>query len=91
MGQSRRHADRKVKLDVWRCRIAVAVKVVGILILFVGVETAIPMSSGSELWGLSLWHYIQAIGIFIPVGAWLVVLGAVVLIIGRLISRDWLL
>lgn len=90
MGQSRRHADRKVELDVWRCRTAFVVKVLGILILFSGFETTIPMSVGSSHWGLSLWHYIQVIGIFIPVGGWLVALGAVVFVVGRFISREWL-
>lgn len=89
MGQSRRNADRKIELDVWRCRTAFVVKAVGILILFMGLET-MPKATGSAYWGLSLWHYVQVRGIFIPVGGWLIALGVALLVVGRSISREWL-
>jgi hypothetical protein len=37
-----------------------------------------------------MFHYIEALGIFLPVGGGLLVLGLVLLPIGRALSRDWL-
>jgi uncharacterized membrane protein YgdD (TMEM256/DUF423 family) len=42
------------------------------------------------MWSLSVFHYIEALGIFLPIGGGLLILGLVLLAIGRAISRDWL-
>jgi hypothetical protein len=40
--------------------------------------------------GLSVFQYVEALGMFLPVGIGLVALGLVVLAVGHAISRDWL-
>lgn len=74
---------------MWRSRLAFVVKLAGIVSIIGGVAT-FPTSIGSPIWGLSMFHYIEALGIFLPVGGGLLVLGLVLLAIGRAISRDWL-
>lgn len=74
---------------MWRSRLAFVVKLAGIVSIIGGVAT-FPTSIGSPKWGLSVFHYVEVLGIFLPVGGALVVLGLVLLAIGRSISRDWL-
>jgi hypothetical protein len=74
---------------VWRSRIAFIVKLVGLALIFVGAAT-FPTSIGSPRWGLSIFQYVEALGIFLPVGMGLVALGLVLLAIGHAISKDWL-
>jgi hypothetical protein len=74
---------------MWRSRVAFVVKLAGIVSIIGGVAT-FPTSIGSPIWGLSVFHYIQALGIFLPIGLGLLILGLVLLAIGRAISRDWL-
>jgi uncharacterized membrane protein YgdD (TMEM256/DUF423 family) len=74
---------------MWRSRLAFVVKLAGIVAIIAGVAT-FPTSIGSPMWSLSIFHYIQALGIFLPVGGGLLILGLVLLAIGRAISRDWL-
>ena len=89
MGKQSRRADREVRVEVWRSRVGVSLKMLGILCIFAGLA-CLPVSMGSVHWGLSVFHYVQVLGIFLPVGAMLVVLGLIVLLIGRRISREWL-
>jgi hypothetical protein len=40
------------------------------------------------MWGLGIFQYVEALGIFLPVGVGLIVLGLILLGIGHAISRD---
>jgi hypothetical protein len=88
MGQQSRRADREVRVEVWRSRIGISLKALGILSVFAGLA-CLPISMGSVHWGLSVFHYVQVLGIFLPAGALLVGLGLIVLLIGRAVSREW--
>ena len=74
---------------MWRSRLALIVELAGIVLIVGGVAT-FPTSIGSPIWGLSMFHYIEGLGIFLPVGGRLLILGLFLLAIGRAISRDWL-
>jgi hypothetical protein len=74
---------------MWRSRLAFVVKLAGIVSIIGGVAT-FPTSMGSPMWSLSVFHYVEALGIFLSLGGALVVLGLVLLAIGSAISRDWL-
>jgi hypothetical protein len=63
---------------MWRSRFAFVVKLAGIVSIIGGGAT-FPTSIGSPIWRLSMFHYIEALGIFLPVGAGLLVLGLVLL------------
>jgi len=75
-------------VGVRRSRMAFIVKLAGVALIFVGAAT-FPTSIGSPKWGLSIFQYIEALRIFLPVGIGLVVLGLVLLAMGYAISRDW--
>ena len=89
MGQSRRHADRKIKLDVWRARIGVPVKAAGILLGFAGFICLMPVSIGNPYRGLSQFDFIAGTPPLLPVGAWLLLGGVAMLLVGTLITREW--
>jgi len=74
---------------MWRSRLAFVVKLAGIVSIIGGVAT-FPTSIGSPIWGLSMFHYIEALGIFLPIGGGLVVLGLVLLAIGCFKSKRFL-
>jgi len=74
---------------MWRDRIAFLIKIAAIVCVLAGFAT-FPTSIGSVYCGLSLFHYIETLGIFLPIGAGLVMVGLVLLLIGRAISREWL-
>ena len=89
MGQSRRNADRKIKLDVWRARVALPIKAAGILLLAAGVACLVPVSQGSAHAGLSQFDYIAGSLPLLPIGGWLLLAGGAALAAGLLISSDW--
>jgi hypothetical protein len=68
-------------MDMWRSRTGFIVKLAGLALIFVGAAT-IPTSIGSPRWGLSIFQYVEVLGIFLPVGIGLVVLGLILLAIG---------
>ncbi len=89
MGKQSRRADRKIRLDVWRVRIALPTKILGILLVVGGVIALLPFSRGSPLYGLSQFHYIAGAAPLMPIAAWLIVAGLLMVVAGSLISRDW--
>ena len=89
VGQSRRHADRKIKLAVWRIRIGVPLKAVGILLCFVGIGALIPVSIGSPKRGLNKFDFIAGTPPLLPTGGWLLLAGVAMLVVGTLITREW--
>ena len=70
-----------------RKRVASILKLVG-LVLVLGGAVTFPTSIGSPVWGLSIFQYVEALGIFLPVGVGLIVLGLLLMGIGHAISPD---
>lgn len=89
MGQSRRNADRKIKLDVWRVRIGLVIKLAGIACLAVGVMCMLPTSIGASRYGVNQFDKIAGSPPLIPLGAWLLVAGILLVVIGYVVSSDW--
>jgi hypothetical protein len=67
--------------------VASILKLVG-LVLVLGGAVTFPTSIGSPVWGLSIFQYVEALGIFLPIGVGLIVLGLLLVGIGHAISRD---
>ncbi len=89
MGKSRRNAHRTVKLDVWRAKVGLPVKIFGLLLLAAGAVCLVPASPGNPRAGLNKFDYIAGSPPLLPLGGWLLLAGVVVLAVGLLISCDW--
>ncbi len=89
MGQSRRDADRKIKLDVWRVRAGLVLKLAGVACLAVGVICVIPPPVGTPRYGLNQFDKIAGTAPLIPLGGWFLIAGIVLLVVGYVVSSDW--